>query len=70
MKKKTRTYEEAVEYLEALVARIRDGQMGLEAMRGEVKEALTLIRTCREKLHGIESDMRELLDSTSREEEE
>jgi len=70
MKKKTRTYEEAVEYLEALVARIRDGQMGLEEMRGEVKEALTLIRTCREKLHGIESDMRELLDSTSREEEE
>ena len=70
MKKKTRTYEEAVEYLEALVARIRDGRMGLEEMRGEVKEALALIRTCREKLRGIESDMRAILENPGPDEEE
>lgn len=70
MKKKTRSYEEAVEYLEQLVARIRDGRMGLEEMRGEVKEALLLVRTCREKLLGIESDMKELLEDPGGGEEE
>ena len=62
MKKTPKTYDEAVEHLEKLVARIQEGRMGLEEMRGEVKQALDLIRSCREKLREIEADMKTLLE--------
>lgn len=60
-KQPPKTYDAAVAHLEKLVTRIQDGQLGLEEMRGEVKEALALIRLCREKLRDIEADMHQLL---------
>jgi exodeoxyribonuclease VII small subunit len=62
MKKKQTDYDLAMLQLEKLVARIQQGEMGLEEMRGEVKSALELIRVCRAKLRDIETDLGELLE--------
>lgn len=62
MKKKQTDYDKAMQQLEALVDKIQDGQLGLEEMRGEVKQALALIRQCRAKLRDIETDLDALLE--------
>lgn len=70
MKKKSSSYDEAVAHLEEIVSRIQRGQMGLEELRREVQEALALVKACREKLRGIEADMRILLEEGGADEEE
>lgn len=62
MKAKKTDYDKAMEQLELLVRRIQDGELGLEEMRGEVKAALDIIQTCREKLRDIETDLDALLE--------
>ena len=62
MKKKQTDYDKAMAQLEKLVEKIQDGRMGLEEMRGEVKNALALIRECRAKLRDIEVDLDAILE--------
>jgi exodeoxyribonuclease VII small subunit len=62
MKAKKTDYDKAIERLEDLVQRIQNGELGLEEMRGEVKNALLLIQTCRAKLRDIETDLDALLE--------
>ena len=62
MKKNLNDYDKAMLQLEKLVERIQNGEMGLEEMRNEVKQAMELIRMCRNKLRNIETDMEEVLE--------
>lgn len=62
MKPKKTDYDKAMEQLELLVRRIQDGELGLEEMRGEVKNALEIIQVCRAKLRDIETDLDALLE--------
>ena len=55
-------YDNAMLRLEKLVERIQRGEMGLDEMRNEVKEAMELIKTCRAKLRDIETDLGSLME--------
>ena len=55
-------YDNAMLRLEKLLERIQGGEMGLDEMRNEVKEAMELIKTCRGKLRDIETDLGNLME--------
>lgn len=56
-------YEEAMAELEAILARMQDGRIGLEQMQDETARAVELIRLCRGRLREIGSSLDQLLDS-------
>lgn len=61
-KSKKNSYQDTIQKIEKSIQRIQSGDMDLEEMRGEVKEALELIKASREKLRLIEVEMSQLLD--------
>ena len=56
-------YDEAMVELEAILARMQDGRIGLEQMQAETARAVELIRQCRGRLREIGDALDQLLDS-------
>lgn len=56
-------YDEAMAELEAILARMQDGRIGLEQMQAETARAVDLIRQCRGRLREIGDALDQLLDS-------
>lgn len=54
------TFDEAIEEIEAIVARIESGEIGLERSIAEYERGAALIRACRETLQKAEQRVRDL----------
>jgi len=64
-KKKSLTFEQALEKLDKIVTRIEAGEVGLEASITQYEEGIALIRQCREILAKAEKKIEVLTRETS-----
>ena len=62
MEKKKQTYEEAMRRLEVIVSSIDDGELDIDVIGENLKEAQALIKFCRDKLYRTDSEIRKLLE--------
>lgn len=61
-RKKEEKFEEQLERLEVIVARLEDESVGLEQSLELFEEGMALAKACRERLEAIELRIDELLD--------
>lgn len=62
MDKKELTYEKAIKRLEQIVAQIEGGEMDIDALAKNLKEAKTLVEYCKERLTKAEAEVKKCLD--------
>ena len=53
-------YADAVQQLEALVARLEAGQLPLEELLGEYQRGAALLAYCRDRLQAVQQQVQEL----------
>lgn len=63
MPSKKLTYEEAFRQLENIVKQVEEGTMPLDELSEKLKEAHTLLETCRNKLRKTEEEVKKLLEN-------
>ena len=56
------TYEQAVKRLEEIVKRIEGGEMDIDSLTANLKEAKGLVDFCKEKLTNVEAEVNKCLD--------
>jgi exodeoxyribonuclease VII small subunit len=56
------TYEQAVKRLEEIVKRIEGGEMDIDSLTANLKEAKGLVEFCKEKLTNVEAEVKKCLD--------
>ena len=56
------TYEQAVKRLEEIVKRIEGGDMDIDSLTANLKEAKGLVEFCKEKLTNVEAEVKKCLD--------
>lgn len=56
------TYEKAVKRLEEIVKRIEGGEMDIDSLTANLKEAKGLVEFCKEKLTNVEAEVKKCLD--------
>lgn len=56
------TYEKAVKRLEQIVATIENGEMDIDALAKNLKEAKELVDYCKTKLINVEEEVKKCLD--------
>lgn len=61
MAKDTFKYEEAVARLEDIVDKMENGELDIDSLCGQIKEAQKLIRQCRDKLTKTDAEVKKLL---------
>ncbi|MBR6540348.1 MAG: exodeoxyribonuclease VII small subunit [Bacteroidales bacterium] len=61
MEKRDITYEQAMERLEELVEKMESPQATLQGLEREMKEAMELIRFCKEQLKGYQEEFDNIL---------
>lgn len=54
-------YEEAMDTLEQIVARMENNELDLDTMSEELKKAQQLIKLCKDKLTKTDQEIRKLL---------
>lgn len=57
------TYKETLKKIESIVQKLESGELEMDEMTNHIKEALTLIDSCREKLRSTEKDIEKSFDS-------
>lgn len=62
MKKKQETYEQAMKRLEEIVAKIESGEMDIDSLGDQLKEAQQLIKLCRDKLYKADTEIKKMLE--------
>ncbi|OUO50071.1 exodeoxyribonuclease VII small subunit [Parabacteroides sp. An277] len=62
MAKKTETYTEAVEKLRRIVSDIERGELDVDVLSENVKEATRLIQLCKEKLFKVDEEVKKVLE--------
>lgn len=67
MAAKKETYTEAMKRLEAIVARIENNELDIDALGEQLKEAQKLIKYCREKLYKADAEIKKILAENSEE---
>lgn len=60
--KKEMTYEQAITRLEEIVKKIESGEMSIDALAANIKEAKELVEICKAKLTSVEAEVRKCLD--------
>ena len=60
----TMKYEEAVHQLEAIVAKMEQGELDVDTMAEQLKKAQELIKLCKKKLKHTDDEIQKLLDWT------
>ena len=55
-------YTQAMERLEKIVAKIENGEMDIDSLTDNLKEAKKLVNFCKEKLTKVESEVKTFLD--------
>lgn len=63
--KQPTTFEEATARLEAIVRRMEDGQLNLDEITSQLKEAKQLVKFCRDKLTKTEKEVNDILKDSS-----
>jgi exodeoxyribonuclease VII small subunit len=61
--KKTPNYEEAVSQLEEIVKKMESGELDIDMMSTELKNAQQLIKLCKDKLTKTEEEIKKILES-------
>ena len=61
--KKTPNYEEAVSQLEKIVKKMESGELDIDMMSTELKNAQQLIKLCKDKLTKTEEEIKKILES-------
>lgn len=56
------TYEKAVKRLEEIVKKIEGGEMDIDSLTANLKEAKILVEFCKEKLTNVEAEVKKCLD--------
>ncbi len=56
------TYEKAMKRLEQIVEKIESGEMDIDSLAKNLKEAKTLVEYCKEKLTTVEAEVKKCLD--------
>lgn len=56
------TYEKAMKRLEEIVAKIESGEMDIDALATNLKEAKELVEYCKEKLTKVEAEVKKCLE--------
>ena len=56
------TYEKAVKRLEEIVKQIENGEMDIDSLTANLKEAKALVEYCKEKLTNVEAEVKKCLD--------
>ena len=56
------TYEKAVKRLEEIVKKIEGGEMDIDSLTANLKEAKTLVEFCKERLTNVEAEVKKCLD--------
>ena len=56
------TYEKAMKRLEEIVAKIESGEMDIDSLAANLKEAKALVEFCKEKLTTVEAEVKKCLD--------
>lgn len=62
MAKKVESYNEAIEKLRRIVADIERGDLDVDILSENVKEATRLIKLCKEKLYKVDGDVKKVLE--------
>lgn len=62
MDKQELTYEQAIKRLEQIVAKIESGEMDIDALAANLKEAKKLVEFCKDKLTKTEAEVKKCLD--------
>ena len=62
MKKEELTYEQAMKDLSSIVAKIESGQMDIDSLASNLKDAKELIAFCKAKLTKVEADVKKTLE--------
>lgn len=57
----TMKYEEAVHHLEAIVAKMEQGELDVDTMAEQLKKAQELIKLCKNKLKHTDDEIQKLL---------
>ena len=55
-------YTQAMERLEKIVVKIENGEMDIDSLTNNLKEAKKLVNFCKEKLTKVESEVKTILD--------
>ena len=61
--KKTLNYEEAVSQLEEIVKKMESGELDIDMMSTELKNAQQLIKLCKDQLTKTEEEIKKILES-------
>ena len=56
------TYEKAMKRLEEIVKKIEGGEMDIDSLTTNLKEAKDLVEFCKEKLTNVEAEVKKCLD--------
>lgn len=56
------TYEKAMKRLEEIVSKIESGDMDIDSLAAQLKEAKALVEHCKEKLTNVEAEVKKCLD--------
>lgn len=70
MAAKKETYAEAMKRLEAIVARIEDGELDIDRLGESLREAQRLIKFCKDKLYKADEEIKKMLDDGQRDEKQ
>lgn len=63
MAKKNPNYEEALEQLESIVRKMENGELDIDSLSTELKNAQELIKLCRDKLTKTEAEIQKILEA-------
>ncbi len=58
---KAKTYNEAIQKLESIVKKIEDGEMDIDCLADNLKEAKELVAFCKSKLLKVEEEVNKIL---------
>ena len=56
------TYEQSMQRLQAIITKIENGQMDIDSLADNLKEAQQLVDFCRKKLLKVEADVKKILE--------
>lgn len=61
MATKKETYSEAMKRLETIVSQIESGELDIDELGNQLKEAQKLIKFCRDKLYKADEEIKKML---------
>lgn len=61
---KKETYEQAMKKLEQIVAQMENNELNIDQLSDKLKEAQSLIKTCRDKLYTADEEIKKIFESS------